>query len=246
MNKSLSKLTGGNLLLLILFAIALFVSASLLFLIQPMFAKMVLPTLGGTPAVWNTCMVFFQAALLAGYGYAHATTQRLGVRRHAALHVGLLLLPLFVLPIRVPSGWAPPAQQNPFPWLLAVLVVSVGLPFFMLSTIAPTLQMWYVHTGHPHAKDPYFLYGASNLGSMMALLAYPVLLEPNLPLADQSWVWTCGYGLLVVLASGCAVMLWQSPAIAAQNSGGTVSPHSPNASSATNNVAGLTMAQRAR
>ncbi len=211
-----------------------------------MFAKMVLPMLGGTPGVWNTCIVFFQAALLAGYGYAHATTQRLGVRRHAALHVGLLLLPLFVLPIRVPSGWAPPAQQNPLPWLLAVLVVSVGLPFFMLSTMAPTLQMWYVHTGHPHARDPYFLYGASNLGSMIALLAYPVLSEPNLRLADQSWVWTCGYGLLVVLASGCAAMLWQSPASAAQDSGGTGSPHSPRAASAPDRAAGLTVIQRAR
>ena len=232
--------------MVVLFAITLFVSAALLFLVQPMFAKMVLPTLGGTPAVWNTCMVFFQAALLAGYACAHAATRWLGVRRQAALHVGLLFLPFLVLPIRGPQGWAPPVHQNPIPWLLALLLVSVGLPFFMLSTITPALQMWYVHTGHPAAKDPYFLYGASNLGSVLGLLAYPVLLEPNLPLANQSWGWACGYVVLLILASGCAVVLWRSPVVSAQNPSPWRLPNSAGPTSPTEGAAGLRIAQQMR
>jgi hypothetical protein len=228
------------------FAVTLFVSASLLFVVQPMFAKMALPLLGGTPAVWNTCMVFFQAALLAGYGYAHGATERLGARRHAALHVGLLFLPLLVLPIRIPLGWAPPVEQNPIPWLLALLLVSVGLPFFMLSTITPTLQMWYANTGHPSAKDPYFLYSASNLGSMLALLSYPVLIEPHLRLADQRWVWACGYGLLLVLTLSCAVMLWRSPGVTAQNPSPGTGHNSRSPSSNVDNAAGPTRGQRMR
>ena len=199
-----------NLLLPLFFAVTMFVSAALLFLVQPMLAKMALPLLGGSPAVWNTCMVFFQAVLLAGYGYTHAVTRRLGARRQAALHLGLLLLPLLVLPIRIPPAWAPPAQQNPIPWLLTLLLMSVGLPFFMLSTIAPTLQAWYARTGHPSAQDPYFLYGASNLGSIVALLSYPILLEPRLRLAEQSVLWSRGYWLFLALASVCTFVLWRS------------------------------------
>ncbi len=199
--------------MLVFFAITLFVSATLLFWVQPMFAKMVLPLLGGTPAVWNTCMVFFQAALLAGYGYAHVATAWLGVRRQAAIHVGLLLLPLLTLPIGIPMGWSPPVEKNPIPWLFVLLLVSVGLPFFVVSASAPMLQKWFSDTGHRSAKDPYFLYGASNLGSMLALLSYPVMIEPQLRLAEQSWVWAGGYGLLVVLTLGCAVILWRSPVV---------------------------------
>src|SRR5439155_1552207 len=131
-----------------------------------MVAKMVLPSLGGTPAVWNTCMVFFQAALLAGYAYAHATTGWLGTRRQVILHGILLFLPFLVLPIGVASGWVPPGDANPIPWLLALLVVSVGLPFFLLSTSAPLLQKWFAHPGHHSARDPYFLYAASLLWVM--------------------------------------------------------------------------------
>src|SRR5262249_1567544 len=159
----------------------LFVSATLLFLVQPMIAKMVLPLLGGTPAVWNTCMVFFQAALLVGYAYAHAITNWFSVRRQVQLHTLLLFIPIVVLPIGV-AGWFPEPERNPIPWLLTLLSVSVGLPFFVLSTSAPLLQKWFANTGHPAGKDPYFLYAASNLGSMLALLAYPTLVEPFLPL----------------------------------------------------------------
>jgi hypothetical protein len=197
-----------------LFAITLFVSATLLFLVQPMIAKMILPSLGGTPAVWNTCMVFFQAVLLAGYAYAHASTAWLGTRRQVFLHAGLLLLPLLVLPIGVARGWVPPGDANPIPWLLALLLVSVGLPFFLLSTSAPLLQSWFARTGHPSAKDPYFLYAASNVGSMLALIAYPTIVEPNLPLKaerwlSQSWLWTAGYGLFVLLTLPCAWAVWR-------------------------------------
>jgi spermidine synthase len=196
--------------LLLFYALTLFVSAGLLFLIEPMFAKMVLPLLGGTPAVWNTCMVFFQAALLAGYAYSHAATARLGVRRQAAFHFVLLLLPLAVLPIAVPKDWTPWREANPLPWLLLLLTVAVGLPFFVVATAGPLLQKWFAGTGHPAARDPYFLYSASNLGSMLALLAYPVLLEPNLRLKEQSQLWSAGYLLLIVLTAGCSILLWRS------------------------------------
>ena len=196
--------------MLAFFGLTIFVSATLLFLVQPMFAKMVLPLLGGTPGVWNTCMVFFQATLLAGYAYSHVSTRLLGVRRQAALHVFLLLLPLLVLPITVASGWSPPADSTPAFWLLGLLTVSVGLPFFVVSSTNPLLQRWLTETGHPAGKDPYFLYGASNLGSMLALLGYPTVMETLLRLDQQSWLWAGGYGLLVFLEIGCAILLWRS------------------------------------
>ena len=135
------------------FAITLFVSAALLFLVQPMFAKMVLPRLGGTPAVWNTCMVFYQTVLLAGYVYAHVTTRWLGTRRQAAVHLAVLCLPWLVLPIGLAGMWAPPAGGNPVWWLLLLLAVSVGLPFFVVSASAPMLQAWFADTGHPAVKE---------------------------------------------------------------------------------------------
>ena len=192
------------------FALTLFVSATLLFLVQPMFAKMVLPRLGGTPAVWNTCMVFYQAVLLAGYLYAHFSTKWLGSRRQALLHLAILALPLLVLPIALGDAQIPIGGQNPTAWLLAILAASVGLPFFAVSASAPMLQKWFADTGHPAGKDPYFLYAASNLGSMLALLGYPTIIEPMLPLAGQSRVWQFGYLLLGLLTVGCGAVLWLS------------------------------------
>ncbi|MBM4276090.1 MAG: hypothetical protein FJ134_16790, partial [Deltaproteobacteria bacterium] len=197
--------------MLILFAISLFASALLLFLVQPMFSKMVLPRLGGTPAVWITCMVFYQAVLLAGYVYAHLSTRWLGVRWQAVAHLALLLAVFLTLPIAAAQGWVPPPTANPTPWLLMLLLVSVGLPFFVISITAPMLQKWFAHTGHPAAQDPYFLYAASNLGSMAALLGYPVLVEPFLSLAQQAWVWSLSYGLLALLIVVCGLVLWLSP-----------------------------------
>ena len=189
--------------------ITIFTSAALLFLVQPMFARMVLPLLGGAPAVWNTAMVFYQATLLLGYAYAHFVASRLGVRRHALLHLLILLLPLCILPFAVPSGWTPPTQGNPSLWLLMLMAYAVGLPFFAVSTTSPVIQKWFAGSGHRHSADPYFLYAASNLGSMLALLSYPVLVEPYFSLELQSRGWMWGYWGFVVFASGCVVWVWK-------------------------------------
>jgi hypothetical protein len=173
-----------------------------------MFAKMALPLLGGAPAVWNTCMLFFQAALLGGYAYAHATTRFLQVRQQAILHLALLLISLSALPIGMPGAWGQPPQSHPIVWLLALLLVALGLPFFVLSATAPLLQTWFLRSGHPMAGDPYFLYVASNSGSLAALLAYPILLEPNIRLSDQSHLWTFGYLLLMLLLVICIAAVW--------------------------------------
>jgi hypothetical protein len=176
-----------------------------------MVGKMILPLLGGTPAVWSTCMVFFQAALLGGYAYAHATTAWLGIRRQTILHLALLAVPLAVLPLGVDASRLPGGEANPVLSVLVLLSLSVGLPFFVVSATAPLLQHWFTHTGHRAARDPYFLYAASNLGSMLALLSYPALIEPRLRLRDAGWLaqtrlWTLGYLLLAVLIVLCAVV----------------------------------------
>jgi len=196
--------------MLIVFALTLFLSAMQLFLVEPMIGKMILPLLGGTPAVWNTCMVFFQAVLLCGYGYAHLSTSWLGARRQAALHLVLLLLPLFFLPVAVNRGLIR-GDENPVLLVLLILSLSVGPPMFVVSASAPLLQKWFASTSHPAARDPYFLYGASNLGSMIALLAYPTVVEPFLRLRQQSIDWTIGYAILAALTALCAVFLWLSP-----------------------------------
>src|SRR5687767_8271723 len=187
-----------------LFGITLFLSSSLLFVVQPMIAKMVLPLLGGTPAVWNTCMVFFQGMLLAGYLYAHASTRWLRFRHQALLHIALLAASLLALPIVIAAEHAePPATGMPIGWLLRMLFLTVGIPFFLVSSSGPLLQRWFTRTDHPRARDPYFLSVAGNIGSIFALLAYPALLEPSLRLAEQSSMWTGGYVTLVVLTSAC-------------------------------------------
>ena len=193
------------------YSATLFVSAFLLFLVQPMVGKMILPTMGGAPAVWNTCMVFFQAALLAGYAYAHSATSWLGTRRQAALHLVLLLTPLVVLPIAMNMADVPTADDNPVFWLLGRLIICVGLPFFFISTNAPLLQRWFAETGHAQARDPYFLYSASNLGSFLALVGYPLLVEPLFTVREQSRLWAAGYVLMIIMALGCALIMWRSP-----------------------------------
>ncbi len=197
-------------LMLLVFALTLFASATLLFMVEPMIGKMILPLLGGTPAVWNTCMVFFQAVLLLGYGYAHLSTTWLGARKQAALHLVLLALPFVVLPVAVNQKLIK-GDENPVFLVLLILSLTVGLPMFVVSASAPLLQKWFASTSHPAAKDPYFLYGASNLGSMLTLIAYPLVVEPNLRLDQQSFDWTIGYGVLVTLTAACAVLMWLSP-----------------------------------
>lgn len=226
---------------LLLFTATLFLSATLLFLVEPMFAKMALPVLGGSAAVWITCMAFFQAGLLAGYGFAHGLADRLAAKWRPALHVPLLVLTLLVLPIAQPVSAGLEVVQHPIVFLLRILLLSVGLPFFLLSTLAPALQSWFASTGHRDAKDPYFLYAASNAGSLFALLSYPVLIEPNLRLADQSRMWAWGYGLLVTLVACCGVFSWclSHGAVAGANSEG-------NDPAASHGVETPTLAQRAR
>lgn len=204
-------------MLLILYTITIFLGSLLLFWVQPMAGKMLLPSLGGAPAVWNTAMVFYQATLLAGYAYAHFATKWLGVRRQSLLHFVLLLLPLLALPIAIPHGWTPPTIQNPVPWLLTVLAVMVGLPFFVVSATSPLLQRWFSASGHRDAHDPYFLYAAGNCGSLLALISYPVLVEPHLRLSQQSRWWAIGYVVLAVLTTLCGFWTWrtaQRPALA--------------------------------
>ena len=197
-----------------LFSATLLLSAALVFLIQPMFAKFVLPLFGSTPAVWNTSLVFFQTALLLAYLYAHESTRRLGVRRQALLHLALVLLPLPLLPIAVPEGFAPPAEGNQVLSLLGLLAVAVGLPFFVVSATAPLLQRWLAGSDHAAAADPYFLYRASNLGSVIGLLGYPLAMEPELRLAAQGRAWGIGYVALAALLAACAVALFRSqPAV---------------------------------
>lgn len=196
-------------LLLGTYLAATFVAASLLFLVEPMVAKMLLPRLGGSAAVWNTAMVFFQAVLLAGYAFAHLTLGWLGPRRQSVLLVAGLVLPLLALPIAVPSGWTPPDDGSAVGWTLLALLVMVGLPFFFLASMGPTLQRWFSATDHPHAADPYFLYAAGNVGSLLALLAYPFLLEPTLGLEAQSRLWAIGYLVLLGLAAASALLLWR-------------------------------------
>ena len=192
------------------FVAAIFLSAFLLFLIEPMFAKMVLPLYGGSSAVWNTAVVFYQTALVFGYGYAHLSTMWLGSRRQSVLHLVLLLLPAIVLPITVTPGQRPPTSGSPAISLLLLMLATVGLPFIILSASSPVLQRWFAGTDQPAAADPYRLYAASNVGSMVGLLSYPLLIEPGVGLRAQSWFWTVGYGLLVVLMLASAVLLWRS------------------------------------
>src|SRR5262245_52227918 len=199
--------------LTLLFAATIFVSAALLFAVEPMIAKMLLPVLGGTPAVWNTCMVFFQTALLAGYGYA-LIVSRWPIRRQLVVQVFLLTLGLISLPLGLSAYWvnAVPATGNPSLWLLACLAATVGLPFFIISSNGPLLQKWFSYSDVSIANDPYFLYSASNAGSLLALLAYPALLEPFLTLRVQSRAWAGVYLLLLALVVVCAMRLWRTAA----------------------------------
>jgi hypothetical protein len=209
--------TGMSTGTLPLYMVTIFLSAFLLFAVQPMFTKMALPRAGGSPAVWNTSMVFFQAVLLAGYLYAHLSTHILGLKRQTILHALVLLAAFLFLPIGLEADTTPPASASPIPWLLGVLAVSVGIPFFAISATAPLLQKWFANTDHAYSGDPYFLYGASNLGSWLALLSYPVIVEPLLGVRAQSVVWMLGYAALVALIFACAVLLWRRyrPEIAA-------------------------------
>lgn len=201
----------------VLFAITLFVSASLLFMVQPMVGKLVLPLLGGSPAVWNACMVFFQALLLLGYLYADRLTRLPNTRHQWIIHIGVMSLPIGVflmaiafssrhLPIAVVESLAPTEGSSAIVSVLAILLIAIGIPFFVVSTSATLLQKWFTYTGHPSARDPYFLYAASNFGSLISLLGYPIFIEPNMTQGAQTWFWAAGFVALFGLITVCGYL----------------------------------------
>src|SRR5262249_1920778 len=189
-----------------LYIATVFVSAALLFVVQPMFTKMVLPRLGGAPAVWSVAMVFFQATLLAGYAYAHGLIRLARPRVGVAIHIAVMVGAVFVLPLAIAQGWGAAPQRGEAFWLLGLFAASIGLPFFSLPASAPLLQAWSALTDHPRAATPFFLYAASNFGSFLPLISYPPALEPLTRLTDQSRAWSIGFGVLILLMAACGVV----------------------------------------
>ena len=194
-----------------LFAATLAVSAFLLFSIQPMFTKMVLPLLGGAPTVWSIALVFFQATLLGGYAYAHVIVRRIPLGIGALIHLGALAAAAAVLPIGIASSFGSPPTDNIAFWLIGLFVASIGLPFAVLATTAPLLQSWFAASGHSRAGNPYVLYAASNLGSFAGLFAYPTLIEPLLPLHTQAWIWSAGFAAFTLLISSAGLAITRRP-----------------------------------
>ena len=208
------------------YAGTIFLSAFLLFLVQPIIAKQILPWFGGSAAVWTTCLVFFQSILLAGYAYADLGT-RLGMRKQTLLHVTLLLLSLLTLPILASETWKPRGDEEPILRILVLLLVTIGLPYFLLSTTTPLLQSWYWKRFR--AAVPYRLFALSNFASLLALLGFPVLFEPALDLRELGWGWSLVYTLFVIV---CAATGWASMRAAAAHAGDPQQPVAGAASSA--------------
>jgi hypothetical protein len=199
-------------LLLRVFAAAIFLSAALLFAVQPMFTKMVIPKLGGSPSVWSVAMVFFQAVLLAGYAYAHLLTSYLPGKRSVVVHLVVMAAAVFFLPLAIAPWWGrPPADAMAAFWLIGLFAVSIGLPFFALSANGPLLQAWFARTDHPAADNPYFLYAASNIGSFLALISYPFVIEPFSRLGQQTVVWTVLFIVLIALIAWCGWLMLKAP-----------------------------------
>src|SRR5688572_30250543 len=188
---------------MLLHASTVFVSAFLLFLVQPILAKQILPWFGGAAIVWTMCMVFFQLVLLLGYAYAHWLTNRVKGDRQAWVHIALLLASLAFLPITADSGWKPAGDANPVWRILLLLFATIGLPYFLLSSTSPLVQAWFARA-YP-GSSPYRLFALSNLASMLALLGYPFLFEPNTSGSEQSVGWSAGFALFVLL---CGALAW--------------------------------------
>jgi hypothetical protein len=211
----------------LLFAGTIFSSAFLLFLVQPLIAKQILPWFGGSAAVWSICMVFFQAVLLAGYAYSDWVTRHLRVRTQAALHVGLLLASLAFLPLVVAARWKPMGAEDPTWLILGLLLATIGLPYFLLSTTGPLVQSWVART--PWSARVYRYFSLSNLASLLSLLSYPVLIEPRSSLLQQAQGWSWGYGAFVVLCAGTTLLVayrW-SEAVPASTSTATAGEETP-------------------
>ncbi|WP_135504829.1 fused MFS/spermidine synthase [Roseovarius aestuariivivens] len=190
-----------------LFIATIFLSASLLFFVQPLFTKIVLPQIGGSPAIWTTAMLFFQTTLIAGYLYAHLLTGRLPVRAQVWVHLAVWAVALVSLPLAIPAAWSFDPEGSAVWQTLLLFAAGVGLPFFALSANAPLIQFWYGRSGGPSAHDPYFLYGASNLGSLAALLGFPLVAEPLFGATSIGLGWAAGYialGAFLLLSGFCA------------------------------------------
>ena len=195
-----------------LFTGTIFAGAVLLFWIQPLFTKMALPLLGGSPSVWNTAMVFFQAMLLAGYTYAHILSRYLSPSVQLLVHAATLTAAALFLPVGIEAGWRPEEGTSPTLWLLALLTACLGVPFFAVAATAPLIQRWFSQTDHPDARDPYFLYAASNVGSVAVLLAFPFLIEPQVTNHAQALAWSIGFAVLALGVLGCGVTIMKRPA----------------------------------
>ena len=198
-------------------------SACLLFLVQPMFARMALPLLGGTPAVWAIAMCFFQAVLLGGYCYAHLLKKYLAPANAVMLHISLMALAWFSLPVNLPAAEVPSGGATAGLWLIGLMAKSIGYPFFFLSATAPLLQSWFARTTHTNAANPYFLYSASNIGSLGALVAYPFIVEPLLGLHTQSLLWSSGFLILAAAIAICGVLMLRAEAVATAATASTTS-----------------------
>jgi len=191
-----------------IYTAAIFLSAALLFAVQPMFTKIVLPRFGGSPSVWAVAMVFFQGILLFGYAYADALTRFAGRRLALPIHLGVMLGGAMFLPLAIADGWGMPTPGREELFLLGLFSASIGFPFFALSANGPLLQAWFARSGHPDAQNPYFLYAASNVGSLLALFAYPFIAEPLSNLSSQVQVWRYGYYLLIALIAVCGALVF--------------------------------------
>ena len=190
---------------MLLYALTIFASAFLLFLVQPIIAKQILPWFGGSAAVWTTCLVFFQTALLAGYAYADRVIRRLVPRRQVQLHLALLAASVLVLPIVPGIYWKPAGTESPVALILGLLTFTLGLPYFLLSTTSPLLQAWFARR-YPE-RNPYRLFALSNFASLLALVGYPFLIEPWVATRTQAYAWSAGYALFVVL---CGTIAWRA------------------------------------
>ncbi|MBU6272406.1 MAG: hypothetical protein KGQ67_13965, partial [Betaproteobacteria bacterium] len=187
---------------MILFASTITLSAFLLFLVQPIIAKQILPWFGGSAAVWTTCMVFFQLTLLAGYFYSDLLIRHASPRRQAIVHTVLLLVSLALLPIAPSEALKPVDASDPVGRILLLLALTIGLPYLMLSTTGPLVQAWF--SRRYQGGQVYRLYALSNVASMLALVAYPPLIEPNATGRLQSWGWSAAYALFALMAIGSA------------------------------------------
>ena len=190
------------------YALTIFTGAFLLFQVQPLIGKYILPWFGGGPGVWTTCMLFFQVLLLGGYAYAHFTSRWLKPRTQAVVHLILLAAALALLPITPRDVWKPHGGGNPTLQILELLLVSLGLPYFVLSATGPLIQQWFSRA-HP-GQSPYRLYALSNVGSLLALVSYPFFFEAHFSRRAQAGLWAWGLGAYALCCGFCAVRVWKS------------------------------------